>query len=1189
MSFFSLCQSSSAVAVQDAATSEPMPERQRSSRRGGLFRRFTSRSGNKKALHFGTPLEEMQCDTRTNVPTVVVRMVEYMRTTGLQVEGLFRRSVGQSSLQKIKAGIERGQALSKIADCTPLAVSQLLKQFLREVPHGIVSTDIKMALHMERVRMARSTRTFDLNTPNSGTLEGYQQIQEVLGQLPPRNLALLGYLATFLNECSTFESATRMGVRNLATMMGPNIFEEMGQSSLEESMTDMGIMNELMLLFIVHYDCIFIDYDADHATPPLQASSSSVTAMRRSRTDLSLDDAFDEPQDSDRLRGSGVTFATDAEDDNSDTADTEDEDDGLSAEQLSKLQAQFLGLNSNTQSTGQQQTQQQIQHRQVPDGALHKTTPIHVQVKTAPALPSPPATSPTDQPQLVDADSMEIPGSLVGHGLIAIGEGIRPRSRGGSPSASKRRGSSPSGLAFFGSHPVVSVTSTTPGGSPSPSPQSSLTASSTRHAHAEALLATCITSCFFGNGFDHFGAFLTTTASSSPSQQQPTTTIPLPERSVTTTTTSAKNGHHPSLPDLTAKAPSLSQEERVARHKQQAKWLEPGLVDPTYVVTHKLALDVPHLQADRLSGPQADYLIRCCKELAKMVKRFDDEFEAAHSRRPHKKERKPVAHFVAEYKRIKAWLLENNYIHSRSGTTDSSSSSQKKKQSRLSIGQGTSGSSDNGAAQQEVVVEKQEHEKDGKKQSDTHSSASSTQGALSVTLPPLPKDTRSPVKLLALSNNGDQPDADAVMLESSLSLMVAPVLASRKNKTRRKVVVEDSPVTSDVQSSDKARSVSTSVPSHVPKQRTKEVASAPTAATHDLEASELFSKPPKAPTLNLNEQQVGQQAPEKSSDVKVMHEQEPSDRQRSAQHAKVDAVPAFVAPTKKHHTHPPASPSPILTPDPPFTDGALNFSSQPKQRSAPSPTKAADEAFSGCAATTDSPMSDVLQNHLRVYKEFKQQGGSELASEGAALQREKQLLHKVLRSFESDHEAKFQRKPSKSERKPLQTYYKRYRQVKDALSAAQGEGDSKAPPTHSNSQPAEIASAVGAVTMQFSKASSPSATPAVDGAMVPPEPSEVLVQSHGSGNAMSSTDESQSHEEIADGKKAVTVTVTDMSHDQLLERKGAVNKQLRKFQNQFFELHGHAPSTPKERKPAAKLYAEYKTIKQLLRAGESTA
>jgi hypothetical protein len=103
----------------------------------------------------------MGADGKRGLPRVIVDAITYLRTlgpslnlfpshfavltTGLSVEGLFRISPAQSSLQTCIAAYDRGHPLD-LADYGPHVTASLIKQFMSMLPMPIFPAHIYPAL-----------------------------------------------------------------------------------------------------------------------------------------------------------------------------------------------------------------------------------------------------------------------------------------------------------------------------------------------------------------------------------------------------------------------------------------------------------------------------------------------------------------------------------------------------------------------------------------------------------------------------------------------------------------------------------------------------------------------------------------------------------------------------------------------------------------------------------------------------------------------------------------------------------------------------------------------------------------------------------------------------------------------------------------------------------------------------------
>uniref|UniRef100_A0A3Q0SNE7 Rho-GAP domain-containing protein n=1 Tax=Amphilophus citrinellus TaxID=61819 RepID=A0A3Q0SNE7_AMPCI len=151
---------------------------------------------------FGVTLFELreQGLVEDGVPLVVRRMVEYLRKD-LHREGLFRVNGNVRAVETLKQRLEHGEDVDLLSESDSLTIASLLKQYLRDLPGGLVDLTVQQAL-----------------------IQHYQ-VRHLLLQLPDIHHSLLRYLCHFLTLVESNHKDNRMTALNLATVFGPSVFQ----------------------------------------------------------------------------------------------------------------------------------------------------------------------------------------------------------------------------------------------------------------------------------------------------------------------------------------------------------------------------------------------------------------------------------------------------------------------------------------------------------------------------------------------------------------------------------------------------------------------------------------------------------------------------------------------------------------------------------------------------------------------------------------------------------------------------------------------------------------------------------------------------------------------------------------------------------------------------------------------------
>ncbi|XP_035273923.1 protein FAM13A isoform X3 [Anguilla anguilla] len=176
---------------------------------------------------------------RDGIPLPVRSMVEFLREHALQQEGLFRVNGNVRAVEGLRLRFESGGEVDLRQEEDACTVASLLKQFLRDLPGGLITASVQ-----------------------PGLLQLYQEcggdqsraIKEILRQLPDLHYNLLKYLCLFLTQVESRHLDNRMTALNLATVFGPNVFHV---SPGFDGIKEQNLCNKIMVKLIQNYSAIF--------------------------------------------------------------------------------------------------------------------------------------------------------------------------------------------------------------------------------------------------------------------------------------------------------------------------------------------------------------------------------------------------------------------------------------------------------------------------------------------------------------------------------------------------------------------------------------------------------------------------------------------------------------------------------------------------------------------------------------------------------------------------------------------------------------------------------------------------------------------------------------------------------------------------------------------------------------------
>ncbi|EGG21498.1 RhoGAP domain-containing protein [Cavenderia fasciculata] len=174
------------------------------------------------------------------IPVFVSKALKHLFIYSLGVEGLFRISGSQAEVQAKKALLDKGEHnLSK--EDNPHVISNLVKQFLRELPEPLCTNDLYDAF------LAASDHI------NRG--ESLEILKKTVAMLPLNNRLLLQFTIYFLTFVARNSHLNLMNYSNLSRVFGPNLFwkKETGQLDINSLQSTSEKVNFLTETFIVNY------------------------------------------------------------------------------------------------------------------------------------------------------------------------------------------------------------------------------------------------------------------------------------------------------------------------------------------------------------------------------------------------------------------------------------------------------------------------------------------------------------------------------------------------------------------------------------------------------------------------------------------------------------------------------------------------------------------------------------------------------------------------------------------------------------------------------------------------------------------------------------------------------------------------------------------------------------------------
>ncbi|XP_050739900.1 ralA-binding protein 1-A-like isoform X2 [Eriocheir sinensis] len=202
---------------------------------------------------FGVPLclAVQRCPAHDGIqlPAIVRECIDQIEERGLHCEGIYRLSGVKSKVHQLRRLYNTGEAV-RLCDQEPHVIASLLKQYLRELPEPVLTSD--MMPHFEDVAMI----------PNPG--ERAEAMRQLINRLPTANRLLLQYMFKHMGHIIARERDTKMTYQNVSIVLSPT----------------MQISHRVLNVFFLNHAYLFGGVAIKKYIPPIGSSSSGSSGER---------------------------------------------------------------------------------------------------------------------------------------------------------------------------------------------------------------------------------------------------------------------------------------------------------------------------------------------------------------------------------------------------------------------------------------------------------------------------------------------------------------------------------------------------------------------------------------------------------------------------------------------------------------------------------------------------------------------------------------------------------------------------------------------------------------------------------------------------------------------------------------------------------------------------------------------
>ncbi|KAF7560518.1 hypothetical protein G7046_g3605 [Stylonectria norvegica] len=192
---------------------------------------------------FGSELTERADYERRQIPSVVTRCIEEVELRGMDQEGIYRKTGGNSQVVLIKDGFTKDEDYDiSDPDLDITAVTSVLKQYFRKLPLPLLTFDVY-------------DRVLESNAIADET-ERCEHLHKTFASMPQQHRDCLEFLMFHLARVAQREPENLMSPKNLAVVFAPTIMRD---TSLEREMTDMHAKNLAIQFVVENSHVIFED------------------------------------------------------------------------------------------------------------------------------------------------------------------------------------------------------------------------------------------------------------------------------------------------------------------------------------------------------------------------------------------------------------------------------------------------------------------------------------------------------------------------------------------------------------------------------------------------------------------------------------------------------------------------------------------------------------------------------------------------------------------------------------------------------------------------------------------------------------------------------------------------------------------------------------------------------------------
>ncbi|KAL8983899.1 MAG: hypothetical protein Q9205_001984 [Flavoplaca limonia] len=211
---------------------------------------------------FGSELQHRADYEASDVPSIVMRCIQEVEVRGMEIEGIYRKSGGNSQIQQIKEGFERSNDYDvSDPDLDINAVTSTLKQYFRKLPTPLITYDVYDRLLNSIPPLPASYPGAPPQPNPNHNLDPEQRehrislMRQAIGGLPAIHRTCLEVLVFHLARVVEHEKSNLMTSLNVAVVFAPTV---MRPESLAREMSENQAKNQAVQFLIENCHGIFL-------------------------------------------------------------------------------------------------------------------------------------------------------------------------------------------------------------------------------------------------------------------------------------------------------------------------------------------------------------------------------------------------------------------------------------------------------------------------------------------------------------------------------------------------------------------------------------------------------------------------------------------------------------------------------------------------------------------------------------------------------------------------------------------------------------------------------------------------------------------------------------------------------------------------------------------------------------------